>query len=163
MPNAMTTCIHRFYEYGGPENLKPELIRLQEPGRGEVWGKAQTMSLNRADLLWLANTYTETPTLPSSLGDEITGVVEVVGAGVTAYRMGEWVNAIPAFPVSDDANFGETSILPQRGLMRTPDGSAVMQAASSAFAYFTGCFTLFEITQLKPYQIVSVTAVTSTD
>lgn len=37
------------------------------------------MSLNRADLLWLANTYVETPTLPSRLGYEVAGVVEAVG------------------------------------------------------------------------------------
>ena len=35
--------------------------------------RVQAMSLNRADLLWMANTYVETLKLPSRLGYEITG------------------------------------------------------------------------------------------
>jgi NAD(P)-dependent dehydrogenase (short-subunit alcohol dehydrogenase family) len=82
----------------------------------------QTMSLNRADLRWLANTYIETPTLPSGLGYEIAKVVEVVGPGVTAYRMGDRVHSNSAFSISDDAHFRDTVIQPQRGFMRTPVG-----------------------------------------
>jgi len=49
------------------------------------------MGLNRADLLWLANTYVETPQLPSRLGYEIAGVVEEIGSGVTDFAVDERV------------------------------------------------------------------------
>ncbi len=47
------------------------------------------MSLNRADLQWMANNYVETPELPSRIGYEIAGVVEAVGAKVTEFQVGD--------------------------------------------------------------------------
>lgn len=120
------------------------------------------MGLNRADLLWMANTYVETPELPSRLGYEIAGVVEEVGSEVTEFKVGDRVSSIPAFSISDYANFGETAILPARGLMKTPDNFTPAQGAGFAFAYFTGYFALLELAHLQPYQTVLITAGTST-
>src|SRR6266478_2825177 len=78
-----TTRIYRFHDYGGPDKLKLEAVPLPDPGHGKVRVKVQAMSLNRADMLWLANQYIETPKLPSRLGYEVAGVVEAVGPGVT--------------------------------------------------------------------------------
>ncbi len=47
------------------------------------------MSLNRADLLWMANTYVEVPQLPARIGYEIAGVVEAIGEGVTGFKVGD--------------------------------------------------------------------------
>jgi NADPH:quinone reductase-like Zn-dependent oxidoreductase len=60
------------------------------------------------------------------------------------------------------ANFGETAVLPERGLMKTPDRFTASQASSFAFAYFTGYFALLELGKLQPYQTVLITAGTST-
>lgn len=159
---ANSTRIYRFHQYGGPEKLELETVPLAEPGPGEVRVRVQAMSLNRADLLWLANTYVETPKLPSRIGYEIAGVIEAVGPGVTAYRPGDRVSSIPAFSISDYANFGETTILPERGLMSTPEQFSPGQGASFAFAYFTGYFALYELARVAPYQTVLVTAAAST-
>ena len=48
----------------------------------------RALGLNRADLLWLANTCIETPKLPT-IGYEVAGVVEAVSASVTAYKPGD--------------------------------------------------------------------------
>ena len=48
------------------------------------------------------------------------------------------VSSIPAFSISDYTNFGETAILPTRGLIKTPDIFTAAQGSSFAFAYFTG-------------------------
>jgi NADPH:quinone reductase-like Zn-dependent oxidoreductase len=162
MPKTGTTRIYRFHQYGGPENLKLETVPLPEPGHGEVRVKVLAMSLNRSDLLWLANTYIETPKLPARLGYEVAGVVEAVGPGVTTHQTGHRVNSIPAFSISEYANFGETAIQPERGLMFTPERFTPAQGTSFAFAYFTDYFGLFELARLKPYQTVLVTAATST-
>jgi NADPH:quinone reductase-like Zn-dependent oxidoreductase len=120
------------------------------------------MSLNRADLLWLANNYVETPKLPSRIGYEISGIVEAVGLDVTNFQAGDRVSSIPAFSLSDYANFGETTILPTRGLMHSPANFTPAQAASFAFSYYTGYFALLEIARLQPYQTVLITAASST-
>ena len=162
MANHASTRVYRFHEFGGPEKLALETEPLIEPGHGEVRVRVQAMGLNRADLLYLANAYIESPRLPSRLGYEICGTVEAVGPGVTGFKVGDRVSSIPAFSISDYANFGETATLPERGLMKTPDRLTSAQGASFAFAYFTGYFALMELARLQPYQTVLVTAATST-
>ena len=159
---STTTQIYRFHQYGGPDVLQLDTVPLSEPGAGEVRVRVQSMSLNRADLLWMANNYIETPELPARLGYEIAGVVEAVGPQVTEFKVGDRVSSIPAFSISDYANFGATAILPVRGLMKTPDTLTPAQGAGFAFAYFTGYFALFELAHLQPYQTVLITAGTST-
>lgn len=157
-----TTRVYRFHQYGNPDVLKLDTLPLAEPKGGEVRVRVQAMSLNRADLLWMANSYVETPELPSRLGYEIAGVVEAVGADVTEFKVGDRVSSIPAFSISDYANFAETTILPARGLMKTPDNFTPAQGAGFTFAYFTGYFALLELAHLQPYQTVLITAATST-
>jgi NADPH:quinone reductase-like Zn-dependent oxidoreductase len=84
-----TTRIYQFHQYGNPEVLQLDTVPLLEPNSGEVRVRVQAMSLNRADLLWMANNYLETPELPSRLGNEIAGVVEAVGAKVTEFEVGD--------------------------------------------------------------------------
>jgi NADPH:quinone reductase-like Zn-dependent oxidoreductase len=129
--------VYRFHQYGDPEVLKLEAISLSKLRANEVLVKVQAMSLNRADLLWMANTYVETPQLPSRLGYEIAGIVEAVGEDVTEFKIGDRVSSIPAFSISDYANFGETAILDERGLLKTPEQLSMAQGTSFAFSYFT--------------------------
>ena len=157
-----TTRIYRFHQYGNPDVLQLDTLPLADPKADEVRVRVQAMSLNRADLLWMANTYVEVPTLPSRLGYEIAGVVEAVGAEVTEFKVGDRVSSLPAFSISDYGNFGETAILPARGLMKTPENLTPAQGSSFAFAYFTGYFALLELAHLQPYQRVVITAGTST-
>jgi NADPH:quinone reductase-like Zn-dependent oxidoreductase len=157
-----TSRIYWFHEYGGPDKLRLESATLTDPGPGEVRVKVQAMSLNRSDLLWLANNYVETPKLPSRIGYEVAGTVEAVGPGVTSVRPGDRVSTLPAFSISDYANFGETAVVPERGLMPTPERFSPAEGAAFAFAYFTGYFALYELARLKPHQTVLVTAATST-
>lgn len=133
-----TTRIYRFHQYGNPEILQLDSVPMTQLGAGEVRLRVQAMGLNRADLLWLANTYVETPQLPSRIGYEIAGVVEEIASGVTEFQVGDRVSSIPAFSISDYANFGETAILPTRGLVRTPDNFSFVQGAAVYFQYFTG-------------------------
>jgi NADPH:quinone reductase-like Zn-dependent oxidoreductase len=157
-----TTNVYRFHQYGDPSVLKLEAIPLAEPRANEVRVQVQAMSLNRADLLWMSNTYVEVPQLPAGVGYEIAGVVEAIGEDITEFQVGDRVSSIPAFSISDYANFGETAILPVRALMKTPDRFTSAQGASFAFAYFTGYFALLELGRLQPYQTVLITAGTST-
>lgn len=157
-----TTRIYQFHQYGGPEVLQLDSVPLPQPGAKEVRVQVQSMSLNRADMLWMANTYVETPQLPSRVGYEIAGIVEAVGEDVTEFQVGDCVSSIPASSISDYANFGETAILPVRGLMKTPEPFTPAQGSGFAFAYFTGYFALLELGKLQPYQTVLITAATST-
>lgn len=158
----MKTRVWQFDEAGGPEKLILRETEQRDPGYGEVRVRLHALSLNRADTMWLANTYIESPSYPSGIGYEVAGSVESLGPGVQGVQVGDTVSALPAFSISDYANFGETAILPVRSLLTPPSNFSAAESASFAFAYLTGYFALFELAQLKPYQTVLVTAGTST-
>jgi NADPH:quinone reductase-like Zn-dependent oxidoreductase len=162
MTNQTSNAVYTFDRYGGPEVLKLVHIPIAEPGFGEVRVRVQAMSLNRADLLWLANTYVETPKLPARLGYEVTGTVDAVGQGVSGFAVGDRVTSICAFSISDYGNFAETAILPARALIRPPQRFSPAEAASFSFAYFTGVLALYQLAQVKPGHCVLVTAGAST-
>jgi NADPH:quinone reductase-like Zn-dependent oxidoreductase len=159
---STTTRTFRFHEAGGPEQLRLEDLPTPEPGPGEVRVRLEALSLNRADLLWLANTYVETPQFPARIGYEIAGTIDAVGSGVNEFRSGDRVSSIPAFSISQYAHFAEATTIPAPSLVRTPPNFGPAQAVSFAFAYFTGYFALYELARLLPYQTVLVTAAAST-
>lgn len=159
---SVSARVFRFHDYGGPEQLKLQEEDIPHPGAGEVRVKVEALSLNQADVLFLANHYVESPQVPSRIGYEIAGVVDTVGEGVEAFAVGDRVSSVPAFSITDYANFAEITILPERGLMKTPSKLNKAEAASFTFAYFTDYYGLFELGDLKPFHTVLVTAASST-
>ncbi|MGF6700865.1 NADPH2:quinone reductase [Paraburkholderia sp. MM5496-R1] len=79
----------KFYETGGPEVLRFEDAEVGEPGPGEVRVRHVAVGLNFADTYFRGGIY-EVP-LPSGLGNEASGVVEAIGAGVTHLAVGDRV------------------------------------------------------------------------
>lgn len=80
-------------EFGGLEALRLQEVDEPQPGPGEVSIKVTAVSLNFSDTLVLRNRYQVTPPLPFSPGAEIAGSVEVLGAGVTEFELGQRVVA----------------------------------------------------------------------
>jgi NADPH:quinone reductase-like Zn-dependent oxidoreductase len=81
--------ILRFYQLGGPENLKIEDVALRNLKKGEVKLRVQAVGLNRAESMFYHGTYLEEPKLPSGLGYEAAGVVKEVGPGVDSDWIGK--------------------------------------------------------------------------
>lgn len=79
--------------HGPAEDL--EFLDLPDPvaGPGEVVIAVRACALNFFDTLIIRDRYQFKPALPFSPGGEIAGVVEAVGAGVTALRPGDRVLA----------------------------------------------------------------------
>ena len=65
------------YENGGPEVMKWEEISLQNPGRGEVRIDQKKVGLNFIDIYQRSGSYPLR--LPSSIGMEGVGMVEIIG------------------------------------------------------------------------------------
>jgi len=158
----MKTRIWQFDEVGGPEKLVLREREQRSPGPDEVLVRVQSLSLNRADALWLANTYTESPKPPTGIGYEVAGIVESVGSGVVTVLPGDRVSNLPNTSLSEYTNFGETTVLPERALMKTPNGLSTSDASCFSFAYMTDYFALVELAGLQAGQVVVVTAATST-
>jgi NADPH2:quinone reductase len=76
---------------GGPETL--ELDELPDPtaAAGEVLIAVRACGVNYPDVLIIEDRYQFKPPRPFAPGGEVAGVVEAVGAGVSAYKPGDRV------------------------------------------------------------------------
>lgn len=76
---------------GGPEVLELVEGLLPEPGPGQVRVNARAIGAGGPDVLIRNGTYKWMPPLPAVPGNEMAGVVDAVGEGVTLLRPGQRV------------------------------------------------------------------------
>jgi NADPH:quinone reductase-like Zn-dependent oxidoreductase len=150
---ATTMKAERVHAYGGPEVLQWEDVPRPEPGENEVLVRVRAAGVNPID--WkLREGYLETP-LPFTLGIDFAGIVEVVGPGVTGFRVGDRV-----FGQVDDntGSYAEyaTALVPH--IAKTPDTLDDLQAAALPVAGLTAWQALFDTANLRAGQKVLIHA-----
>jgi len=77
--------------FGTPDDLVVGDVPDPVAGAGEVVAKVAAVGLNFFDTLIVAGKYQTKPPFPFSPGGEFAGVVESVGAGVSAFKPGDRV------------------------------------------------------------------------
>jgi len=146
---------------GGPENLKPDQLPSQEPGKGEVRLRVQAVGLNRAESMFYRGQYLEQAPLPSRLGYEAAGVVDAVGEDVNKSWVGKPVATIPSFSMSRYGTLGEEAIVPVAALGEYPANLTPAQAAATWMQYLTAYGALVHIGGVKAGDFVSIPAASS--
>jgi NADPH2:quinone reductase len=109
---------------GGPDVLKLHDIPTPEPKAGEALVRLAASGVNFIDVYFRNGTY-KAPQFPFVLGQEGAGVVEAVGAGVTAVAKGERV-AYAGTPGS----YAEFAAVPAERLVPVPDSVSLRDAAA---------------------------------
>jgi NADPH:quinone reductase and related Zn-dependent oxidoreductases len=156
----MTRAI-RFHETGGPDVLRFEPVEVPAPGPGDVLIRAAAFGLNRAETLFRSGSYIETPSLPSGLGLEASGVVEAVGAGVTAFSPGDAVSVVPPISMVARPVHAERFTYPADRVLRNPEGIGHVEAAATWMAYLTAYGALVDLARLRSGETVAITAASS--
>jgi NADPH:quinone reductase-like Zn-dependent oxidoreductase len=143
----------RVHQYGGPEQLKLELIPRPEPQEGEVLVRVHAASVNQAD--WIMRQGLLKDIMPSQFpyipGFELAGVVEEVGPGVTAFRSGQAV-----FGQHLKGTYAEYAAVSIETLALKPETLTFDEAAALPLAATTAWLGLFEHGGLQPGQRVLV-------
>jgi NADPH:quinone reductase len=80
---------------GGPETLVLDEIPLPRAGSGQVVVAVRAVGVNYPDVLMIQDQYQFKPQRPFSPGGEVAGVVHEVGTGVSAFKVGDRVVALP--------------------------------------------------------------------
>ncbi|HCP00251.1 MAG: quinone oxidoreductase [Alphaproteobacteria bacterium] len=111
----MKTQAFRIYKFGGTGEMKWETVDVPGPGRGEVLLRHTAIGLNLADTYRRTGLYPMP--LPNGMGNEAVGVVEAVGPGVRALKVGDRVGYIGDQPF--DA-YSERRIAKVSGLIPLP-------------------------------------------
>ncbi len=115
----------RVYAPGGPEVLKIETVDVADPGAGEVLIRHTAIGFNFQDIYTRGGFYPAP--MPTGLGTEAAGVVEKVGAGVTAFKPGDRV-CYASGPVLGAC--ASHRLFAADRLLKTPDGISDEQAAA---------------------------------
>jgi putative PIG3 family NAD(P)H quinone oxidoreductase len=107
--------------------------------------------VNRPDLIQRAGLYPPPPGAPQTLGLEVAGTIEAVGANVARWREGDHVVALlPGGGYASYAIAHEGSVLP------VPKGLSMTEAAALPETVFTVWTNVFEAAALKPGQTLLV-------
>ena len=146
---------------GGPDVLAVRDIDVPAPGAGEVRIRVRAFGLNRADALYRAGRYIETPEPPCGLGLEAAGTVEAVGAGVTDLAPGDAVAVIPPVSVRRQPLHAEAVVVPAARVVKTPAGMGFDAAAALWMAYLTAWGAMVAIGGVKAGDVVAITAASS--
>jgi NADPH:quinone reductase-like Zn-dependent oxidoreductase len=135
-------------------------IEAAQPGPGEVRYRVYAIGLNRADVLYMQGDHYTPTTLPTRIGYEACGIVDAVGSGVTGFKVGDRVSALPHGDVRYCVG-GEFAITPASFLADWPDGFSAVEAAATWMQYLTAYYPLKETAQLGPGDAVLITAASS--
>jgi NADPH:quinone reductase-like Zn-dependent oxidoreductase len=151
----------KFSEFGSPEVLKIEEEPLREPQAGEVRIDVRALGLNRAEVMYRTNTYTERAQFPSRIGYEASGIIDAVGEGVTDLQVGDRVSTIPGFSLNRYGVAAQSAIVPAMHAAKYPESLSPEEGASIWMQYLTAYGSLVEFGKLKAGDVVAITAASS--
>ena len=131
----MTHAI-RVHEYGGPDVLKWEEVKVGEPGPGEVRIKQTAIGLNFIDIYLRTGLYPQ-PSFPFIPGMEGAGIVTAVGEGVRDLKVGRRVAyAGPA------GAYAEERLIAADRVVKIPNGVSDETAAAIMLKGMTAQYLL---------------------
>jgi NADPH:quinone reductase-like Zn-dependent oxidoreductase len=151
-----------FAKAGGPEVLDYVEAEAPNPGANEVRIKVKAIGLNRAESMWRLDDYIEpVARFPAVLGYEAAGIIDTLGEGVTAFAVGDAVNVIPSFSMSQYGTYGEVVIVPLHAVVKQPASLSFTEAASIWMMFVTAYGALIEDAKVSKGDFVLIPAASS--
>ncbi|RDV44314.1 alcohol dehydrogenase [Leifsonia sp. ku-ls] len=150
-----------FDRFGGPEVLHLLDERPADPSPGEVRVRMQAAAVNPIDAMARSGASPAPVPLPHArLGVEGTGVVDVVGDGVTDTHGGDpvIVTAIPDAVAG--GSYADHVVVPAADLIPRPPQLSVPEAAATWVGFSTAYGALVEVGGMRPGDHVLVTGAT---
>ena len=129
----------RVSEYGGPAVLRLEEVPAPQPGPGQVLVRNHAVGVNPVDTSLRSNTDNRGPKLPYTPGSDSAGVVEAIGAGVTAVKAGERVYVGGTL----SGAYAELALCDQGQVHPLPANVSFAQGAALNVPYATAYHALF--------------------
>ena len=130
--------------WGLPETLVIEEQADLVPAAGEIIIDIMAAGVNFPDVLIIQNKYQFKPELPFTPGNELAGTVHAVGAGVSAYKVGDKVFAfVPQGAFAQQVKVTADAVLPMAA------GMDFDTAAAITLTYGTSHHAVVDRAQLK--------------
>ncbi|TQC48018.1 NADP-dependent oxidoreductase [Rhodococcus sp. WS4] len=151
----------RLHAYGGPEKLVYEDAPLPESAGDELLVRVHAAGVNVLDWLLGEGGFDHFPDVPLPWipGWDISGVVEVVGSGVSRFRQGDSVYGMVRLPEPGNA-YAEYAAVPAGQVVAKPPSLSHIQAAAMPMTGLTAWRALFDEAGLQRGQRVLIHAAT---
>jgi len=135
-----------------------KLVESPDPvaGQGQIRIRVHAAGVNRPDLLQRQGHYPAPPGAPLTLGLEVAGEVDQVGAGVTRWRIGDRVCALLG-----GGGYAELAVVDARHALPVPADMDFVQAAVLPETVFTIFANVFEAGGLKAGETLLIHGATS--
>jgi len=111
---------------------------VPEPGPGDVLIKVAAAGVNRPDVFQRMGAYPPPPGASPVLGLEVSGTIEVIGADVKRWKVGDGVCAL-----APGGGYAEFCIAPAANCLPIPHGLTPIDAAALPETFFTVWGNLF--------------------
>lgn len=142
----------RVHEFGGPEVLKIEEILDLVAGPGQVVIDVKAIGVNPVETYIRTGTYAIKPNLPYTPGNDVAGVVQEVGAGVTTVKVGDRVYT----STSISGAYAQQALCNALNVHPLPDRVSFEQGAGVGVPYGTAYRALFQRAGAKAAETVFV-------
>jgi len=135
--------------HGGPEVLQVVEEDLPEPQPGEVRVKVLAAGVSAFDLMFRrSGSLPGTPRVPFTLGEDIVGVVDKLGKGVSTVEPGQRV-AGATFSLGVGGGYAEFVCLPASELVPVPSGLDPAEAVCVVVNYLTAHAALHRTAKIR--------------
>ena len=140
-------------EYGGPEKLSYEDVADPVAGEGQVLVRVTAASVNPVDYKLRSGAYKDFMplTFPAILGNDFSGMLREVGAGVTGFAPGDKVMGVAG------SSYAELVAANANAITKVPDGLDPVEAAALPVVTLTGEQLITLGTGVKAGQTVLIT------
>jgi NADPH:quinone reductase-like Zn-dependent oxidoreductase len=141
------------HEYGGPDKLKYEDVPDPVAGEGQVLVRVTSTSVNPIDFKLRNGALKDFMplTFPAILGNDFSGLVREVGAGVTGFAPGDRVMGVA------DSSDAELVAANANATIKVPEGLDPVEAAALPVVTMTGEQLITLGTGIQKGQMVLVT------
>jgi putative PIG3 family NAD(P)H quinone oxidoreductase len=134
----------RAIRHDGQKPLELVELATPAPAPGQVLIRVAAAGVNRPDLVQRAGLYPPPPGAPDTMGLEVAGIVEAVGAGVSRWKSGDGVCALLG-----GGGYADYAVADEGCALPVPDGLSMEEAAGLPETVFTVWANVFEAGQLK--------------
>ncbi len=137
-------------EAGSLDRLALRPLMRTPPGPGHIEIAVDAAGLNFIDVMKALGVYPGSADAPIQLGSECAGRVSAVGAGVTAFEIGDEVIALGA------QTFATHTIVDERLVVRKPPALEMEHAAAIPAVFVTAWLGLVELARLRRGECVLI-------
>jgi len=129
---------------GGPETLTIDELPDPVAGPGQLLVRVRAAAINYPDVLIIEDKYQFKPPRPFAPGGEISGEVEALGEGVTNWKVGDRLIAVPGW-----GGLVEKIAIDAKSAFRLPDHRSFTDGAALLLTYATSIHALYDRGDLK--------------